>query len=625
MSDLAMNGVSKAFGEDVILQDVSLDVQPGQHVGVIGKNGGGKTSLFRILSGEWQADTGTVSVARGRRVGLLAQLPRFAPGATVEDVLRGAFAQHEALQEKLRELEAKMADGAADDADLARYGELADRFEASGGYDADVQLAKVAAGLSITELLPREFARISGGEQTRANLARLILADTDILLLDEPTNHLDIHSVEWLEGYIASCRNTVLVVSHDRWFLDKTVTRIIEVENHTTRTWEGNYSAYMVQKEQYLEDMERHWEKTQKEIDRLSYTSARMHGWGMGNEKMMHRAFALDKRIERLRAQQGEQVHRDTGTVRGGFREAADSGNEVLTVSELCKSFGERTLFSDVDLSLRKGESVAILGDNGAGKTTFLKILLGDEEADRGRVRWGANVRCAYLPQVVHFADESLSLVDTLCAELKLTPPSARNRLGAFRFSGEDVFKPVSALSGGEKSRLKLCILMFSEINVLILDEPTNHLDIRSREWLEGALEQFEGTLIFVSHDRYFISRFATRVWMLEQGGITDFEGTYTRFEEVRSRAVQPAPAAPREEKQEKPKGNHKQDSKRLAAVEREIAALEARQTQNRAEQEAAAFDAEALLAAMQEQSELEAALEPLYEEWAELSARLEE
>ena len=631
MADISVTDIGKAFGENVILEHISFEIQPGQHVGLVGANGTGKTSLFRMLSGEWEPDGGSIHVARGRRVGLLAQLPRFSPGATVEDVLRGAFAEREALADQLRELEDKMSAGTADDEDLRRYGELQSRFEASGGYNSDVELAKVAAGLDITHLLPREFERISGGEQTRANLARLILADTDILLLDEPTNHLDIRSVEWLEDYLSACRSTVIIVSHDRWFLDRTVSRIIELEFHTATVWEGNYSAYAMQKEQRLADQEKRWEQEQREIARLSHTAARMHGWGMGNSKLQKRAFALDKRIERLR--QTEKVRRDNVVYKGGFKDAEESGEEVLELHGLSKAFGDHVLFSEAEGFIRKGESVAILGDNGTGKTTLLKILLGDEVSDAGKVRWGANIRKAYLPQVVHFDNEALTVLDTLCSALKLTPPSGRNRLAAYHFTGDDVFKPVSALSGGEKSRLALCILMYSEINVLILDEPTNHLDIRSREWLESALEEYEGTLIFVSHDRYFVRRFATKIWQLEGGQITEFPDGYERYEAVRRAApAAPVKAEPAKEKKEKPvsadaevKRNLKADRKRLAAVEREIAALEAKTAENAKRQELAAYDAAALMEALAEAEELSAALAPLYDEWAELSERIPE
>jgi len=420
------------------------------------------------------------------------------------------------------------------------------------------------------------------------NLARLILEDTDILLLDEPTNHLDLRATEWLEEYLDKFKGTVLTVSHDRYFLDKVVNRIVEIQAGKAEFYSGNYSFYVVEKERRYEEKLRQYEKEQAKIEQLEKAAEQMRVWAYsGMDKTFKRVKSMEKRIERMRTTDRPTRERKM-EVRFGEREFR--GDEVLTIKGLTKSFGERTLFSNL-LSLVEvaggGERIALLGDNGSGKTTLLKILLGEEEPDAGKVRMGPTVKVGYLPQHVHFDHPERNLVDTLIYEQDCTAQTARNRLAAFKFRGEDVFKPVSALSGGEQSRLRLCMLMDEKINLLILDEPTNHLDIQSREWIEEAVEEYEGNLLFVSHDRYFIDRFASRIWMLEDGHITDFRGNYQEYQAARARgaagksasdvqvSVEKAPEP--KEKKEKPKrpGGTKNLEKEVTAAERAVAKAE--------------------------------------------------
>ena len=524
MIDISVTDLVKSFDlEKKILDGVSFQIDTGERVGLLGKNGAGKSTLFNILTGELDYDSGQVLIAPGRRVGLISQIPVYPAGYTVEDVLRSAFQRTTALKEEMDRLTRQMEQGDSDPQTLRRYGELTARFEGLGGYDTDTAVNKVSNGLSIDgDMRQRLFDQLSGGEKTRVNLGRLILEDTDILLLDEPTNHLDLQATEWLEDYIRSFRGTVVTISHDRYFLDRTVTRIIEILDGKAEFYSGNYSFYAIEKERRYQERMKQYLKEQAKIQQLEKAAEQMHLWAfMGNDALHKRAFSMEKRIERMRT-----VSKPTRAKKMDARFASREfrGDEVLQLKGVSKSFGDRTLFSDVYLRVEGGERIAFLGENGAGKTTLLNMITGDEPVDSGIIRMGPAIRAAYLPQIIHFDHPERSLLDTMLYEKRnITPQTARNRLAAYQFQGEDVFKSVSVLSGGELSRLRLCMLMDEEINFLILDEPTNHLDIASREWIEEAVEAFDGTLLFVSHDRYFINRFATRVWELADGTINDY------------------------------------------------------------------------------------------------------
>ena len=630
MIDLSVSGLVKSFDlEKNILDGLTFQIERGERVGLLGKNGAGKTTLFRILTGELLPDAGDVIFAPNRRVGLISQIPVYPDGFTVEDVLQSAFERTQRMADEMAALAGRMADGDESEETLRRYGELSARFEGLGGYDTETAVNKVANGLSLdADMRTRAFDTLSGGEKTRVNLGRLILEDTDILLLDEPTNHLDLHATEWLEDYLAGFRGTVLAISHDRYFLDRTVTRCIEVLNGKAEFYSGNYSFYAVEKERRFLERERQYEKEQAKIAQLEQSAEQLRMFAFkGMDKTYRRAKSMEKRIERMRTTD-KPTREKSMTAQFVSREFF--GDEVFELKGVAKRYGERTLFRDVDLQVTGGERIALIGDNGMGKTTLLKLLMDREYPDEGRIKFGPSVRIAYLPQIVRFDVPERNLVDTmLWSRRGATTQWARDQLAKFHFRGEDVFKSVSVLSGGELSRLYLCTIMDEAVNLLILDEPTNHLDIASREWIEEAVEAYDGTLLFVSHDRFFINRFATRIWELENGTITDYRVGFERYRRIKNE-LQPAEekkaAKEKPLTEKKPKGNHSQQSARrqLTVCEREIAAQEAAVAALDEKLEAAANDYEKYAALYEEKTAAEAKLDALKARWEQLAQEAE-
>ena len=574
MVDISVNNLTKFFviGEN-LLEGLSFEIQEGECVAILGRNGCGKTTLFRILTGEIDFDDGEVYVNPNKRLGLISQIPQFPAGFTVEQVLRSAYDEIMRIRNKMQLLEQEMAENASDE-QLRRYDDLSNRYESGGGYEMDVEVDKVCNGLGITQKQrSQSFDSLSGGEKTRVNLARLLLEKTDILLLDEPTNHWDLRSVEWLEGYINAFKGTVLTISHDRYFLDQVADRVIEIVDGHAEFYSGNYSFYMDEKQARFDLQMKQYLQEQAKLKQLGYTVERMKGWGINNRALYRRAMSIQHRMERIKKTERPKTEKH---MKATFSEKDFSGDVVFKMKNVSKSFGERTLFSGVELNVEAGERIAILGDNGTGKTTFIRCLLGEEDCE-GKLQFGPTVKWGYLPQTIHFDHPERTLYDTMLYEKNCTPQEARDRLGAFMFQGEDVFKTVGTLSGGEQSRLRLCMLMGDKINLLVLDEPTNPLDIASREWIEAAIEEFEGVLLFVSHDRYFIEKFAERIWLLEDGAIRDFPCGYAKYRAILEREAAsktPAPAAPKEKK-EKPKGGTKEQDKLIRRLEREIEKLE--------------------------------------------------
>lgn len=619
MVDISVKNLVKFFviGEN-LLDGLTFEIQEGERVAILGRNGCGKTTLLKILTGEMDYDDGEVYVNPNKRLGLISQIPHFPEGFLVEDVLHSAFADLWKIRRRMESIEKQMQSGSNGEL-LREYDRLTAAFQAGGGYETDVETDKICNGLGITrQQRQQEFDSLSGGEKTRVNLARLLLEKTDILLLDEPTNHLDLRSVEWLESYVNTFKGTVVVISHDRYFIDRVAQRVIEITDGHAEFYSGNYSFYMDEKQARFDLQMKQYEQEQAKLKQLGFTVERMKGWGINNRTLYRRAMSIQHRMERIRKTEKPKKER---TMKASFGEKDFSGDVVFKIKGLSKAFGEHVLFSDVNLNVEGGERIALLGDNGSGKTTFLSCLLGDESC-QGKIQFGPTVKVGYLPQILHFDHPERSLYDTMLYEKNCTPQTARDRLGAFLFQGEDVFKTVGNLSGGEQSRLRLCMLMDEKINLLILDEPTNHLDIASREWVEAAIEEFEGTLLFVSHDRYFIEKFAERIWLLQDGMIRDFPCGYQKYRSIlehEAAARAEVPAAPKPKK-EKPKGGTKDAEKRLRALEREIEKQEQSIASLDKRIEEAASDYQELTRLLGEKEEQEAALMELMEQWEQMS-----
>ncbi len=614
MVDIQVTNLTKFFviGEN-LLEGLSFEIQEGECVAILGRNGCGKTTLFKILTGEMDYDEGEVYVNPNKRLGLISQIPKFPVGYTVEDVLRSAYAPLMKIKAKMENLERAMLSGASQD-QLREYDNLTNRFQSGGGYEMDVEVDKVCNGLAITaDQRLQEFDSLSGGEKTRVNLARLLLEKTDILLLDEPTNHLDLNSVEWLEGYINAFKGTVLAISHDRYFLDRIAQRVIEIVDGHAEFYSGNYSFYMDEKQARFDLQMKQYQQEQAKLKQLGFTLERMKGWGINNRTLYRRAMSIQHRMERIQKTEKPKTEK---TMKASFGERDFSGDIVFTMKNVAKGFGDRTLFDNVNLTVEGGERIAILGDNGTGKTTFIKCLLGDEDC-AGKIQFGPTVKWGYLPQIIKFSHPERTLYDTMLYEKNCSPQVARDRLGQFMFQGEDVFKTVGTLSGGEQSRLRLCMLMDEKINLLILDEPTNHLDIASREWVEAAIEEFEGVLLFVSHDRYFIEKFAERIWLLEDGQVRDFRCGYQKYRSILEHEAMNKPVISQAKpKKEKPKGGTKDQEKLVRKLEREIEKQEKAIAELDMKIEAAAADYQELTRLLGEKEAAEEILLDLMEQW---------
>jgi len=624
MIDISIQGLVKAFEQDKnILDKITFDVNCGERIGILGKNGAGKTTLFRIITGEVHPDEGRVVIASGKRLGLISQIPVFPEDYTVETVLKTAHERIFELEARMNELTAQMSGNNSDEI-LREYDKAAADYERLQGYNADFERNRVANGLEISETMRSQlFTKLSGGEKTRVNLARLILEDTDILLLDEPTNHLDLKATEWLEDYLLKFHGSVLAISHDRYFLDRVVSRTIEITDGKVEFFSGNYSFYVEEKQRRYDEQLKKFEKEQKELKRLDEAARRLYQWGTGNEALMKKSFAIRSRMERMEKTDRPKAEK---AMKIKFSQREFSGDEVLIIDGVTKSFGERKLFSDLELIVEGGERIALIGDNGTGKSTLIKLIMGEDVPDCGILRRGPSIKTAYLPQIIKFDYPSRNLLDTMLYSEKCTPQTARDRLGSFRFSGEDVFKPVSALSGGEQSRLRLCVLMRDEVNFLILDEPTNHLDIMSREWIEEAVESYGEALLFVSHDRYFVERFATRIWVLENGTITDFRGGFAEYREYLKRQDELG-------RNEKPRENVKEDmnkafkknpsaynEKQLQKTEREIDKLEGKLKELERLYEEHSADFHKLMELDVQKAQIQQELGILYDKWEEQS-----
>nr|WP_285841634.1 ABC-F family ATP-binding cassette domain-containing protein [Psychrobacillus sp. MER TA 171] len=523
--------ISKMLGGNLIFEDLSLDIKLGDKLGIVGRNGSGKTTLFNLIAGIEKPDHGIITFKKGAKIGYLAQIPAFSESVKGKDLLYDAFEDTMLLQKKMSILEKELAvvNAEAMEKLLKQYGDIQEKFTLQGGYTIDPEIDKVVEGLQLGGFVEQPFSSLSGGEQTKIMLGQLLLTKPDLLLLDEPTNHLDLFAIEWLEEYLVSYTGTVVIISHDRYFLDKVVTKVADLEDGMLTKYHGNYSSFLIEKEEKLTREFQQYEEQQKKIKKMREAIKRLRIWANQavppNASLHRQARNMERALERM-----EKVRKpliDPKKMSLSFDAAPRSGKEVVIMEEAFKSFGEKMLLNSAELHVYWKDRLAIVGRNGTGKTTILNILRGVELIDSGEARFGSNVRHGYLSQHFEITDPKARLIDIFRAEVNVAEGEARHILAKFMFYGADVFKRIADLSGGERMRLRLAQLMHQDINCLILDEPTNHLDIDSREVLEEALDDFTGTIIAVSHDRYFLNKLFPRTAWLEHGELTTFEGPY--------------------------------------------------------------------------------------------------
>ena len=631
---LSAQHIAKSFGVNAVLRDFSLTVQQGDRIGLVGVNGCGKSTLMRILAGLDAQDGGEISLVRGLRVGYLAQQNMVTSGETVWNELQKVYEQVFAMEKKLRELEDEMAHAHTDAQRFAQlsadYDRLTQRFEEADGYSWKSMVSGVLNGLGFK---PAQYDQcvdsLSGGEQTRLCLARLLLQKPDLLLLDEPTNHLDMETLQWLENYLAAYKGSVLVISHDRYFLDHVCTGIAEILMGSSEQYNGNYTRYIAQRQERFESRMRAYEIQQKEIERQQAIIARYRMFN--REKSIRAAESREKALDRM-----EKLEKpvDERAIRFSFEARRRTGEDVLQLTEISKSFGEKHLFHDLTLRVRAGDRVALIGPNGVGKSTLIKIIVGEEQPDTGFIRYGSNVDIGYYDQHQSTLHADKTALDEIWDRFpQMEQSNVRGALGMFLFTGDDVFKPIHTLSGGEKGRVALTALMLRKDNLLLLDEPTNHLDMDSREVLEDALTDFGGTIITVSHDRYFINRIANRIIEMQPDGVTEYIGNYDDYIERKNRPVA-VEAEAGKTKTELEKEKRREKLSRQALRQLKIRAQEAEKAVGVKEAEIAELEAQmadpSLYSDAQKSADVQRAyqkaqqaLQTLYEQWEAAEAAL--
>ncbi len=613
MFELTLNGVKKYMDATLVLKNISFQIFSGEKVGIVGVNGSGKSTVLKLIAGVLPMnycigypgatspgyDEGFICKPREATCAYLEQIPKYEDGIKVIDVLKLAFEEVYSIENKMRELEDRMKfleDNNLEKA-LKQYSQLVELYEVKDGYNTEEKLSRICTGLKLDEsFLNKEFNLLSGGEKTTVVLGKLLIDNPDILLLDEPTNHLDMESTEWLEAYLKSYNGIVIIVSHDRYFLDNVVTKIIEIEDMESKTYKGNYSDFSKQKEENILEQFHQYKEQQKEIKNVQNAIKELRDWAarVDNNKFFKRAASLQKKLDKMKSSdtESDKFYRTRGqyvrtekpkferkNMKLNFKDGERSGNETIKAKGISKSFDDKVILRDVDLLIHFGERAALIGPNGSGKTTFLKMLLDEEKPDSGVVELGANVMAAYLPQKITFKNEEFTVLECFREDISILEGQAREYLSKFMFYGNSVFKKVKHLSGGERIRLKLGNLLYEDVNLLILDEPTNHLDIDSIENFEEALEDFKGTIFFISHDRYFINKISERVIAIEDNGFKSYPGNYDYYKNVKEQLKLQEIKEPvvKAEKVKKPKkvDEDKQKEVEKARVERIIEGLE--------------------------------------------------
>jgi len=643
---LQLKDIQKNIGAEEILHNISFILEEREKAALVGVNGAGKTSVFRILTGQWQPDEGAITKAPHLNIGYLPQLAETDPtllesipaGNTLYEVLDAVFEPLKKMETEIRSIEQRMAQESAEtlEASLKRYDNLTSRFEAAEGYSTSSRVRGVLKGLGFTEdQWKQPFYELSGGQKTRALLGRLLLERPTLMLLDEPTNHLDIESVAWLEEYLKNVPSAVILISHDRYFMDKVATKTIEIENKRSTVYNGNYTYFAEKKARDRQLAEKHYAEQQKVIKHHEEVIRTLRSYS--TEAAIIRAKSREKLLDKI-----ERIDKPTNapmSMRLRLTPKIQSGNDVLTIEDLSMSFGEKHLFSDLSFEIKKGDRIALIGPNGIGKTTLLKILMGELTPKSGRIREGVNLRTGYYDQAQDHLNEEKTIFQELADTYpRLTQTEIRTVLGAFVFIGDDVYKPISALSGGERGRVALSKIMMAGSNFLILDEPTNHLDLYSKEILEEALSEFTGTILYISHDRYFINHTATMILEMEPTGLRRYYGNYDYYLEKKaaekelaeldafeeSKSPDTVPTTRKEEYQRKREQESaaRRKNTQIQRLEAEIAKTEAaiNDCDTRLNDEATSRDAKAAAEIFHEKTTLEEALSILYDKWANLS-----
>lgn len=617
----SVNEVSKMYGGSLIFEHISFEIQEKERVGLVGRNGSGKTTLLKLLSGEETPDAGQIHWKKGSQIGYLAQIPAFPKELTAREVLKTAFSNLLQLEEKMKELEAGMSNPASSEQLemlIHDYGQLQDGFMLAGGYEMEANIDKIVHGLQISNLLEKSFTSLSGGEKTKVGLALMLLKKPDFLILDEPTNHLDLMAVEWLGHFLKEYKGTIVVVSHDRYFLDEVVNKILDLEDGEIQAYPTNFSDYTVKKEERLLQEFHAYEEQQKKIKKMKEAIKRLREWANRanppNEGLHKRAKNMERALERMEKLNRPVLNRKKMNLE---MDSADrSGKDVISLKEVSKTFGEQLLFNHVNFYISYQDRTAIIGENGTGKSTLIKLILGQVEADAGEVKIGSSVKFGYLSQHIFsdIADETV--IDVFRNEVRATEGEARQILAGFLFYGHMVFRKVSQLSGGERMRLRLAQLMHQDTNVLVLDEPTNHLDIESREVLEESLERYTGTILAVSHDRYFLNKLFNKIYWIESQEVHGFDGNYqwakqkmsekrSHLQQITEKKDKAAHVRQITPKQKEIKNNNLEEV--LEEVEKKISALEERLSDVK--------DLELLQQLFTEKEQLEQQWEDLYEQ----------
>ncbi|WBW98750.1 ribosomal protection-like ABC-F family protein [Oceanirhabdus sp. W0125-5] len=639
MVDITIKNLVKFYGGNKVLEDISLEVYRGDKIGIIGDNGCGKTTLFKIITGAENYEDGTLHMRRNMSIGYLQQIPLYPSNFTVEDVLKSSFQDVYETLEKMSELEKQMSQSTDHmDKVLKEYADLQALIDSCDGYNTEEKINKICTGLKISsDMRDREFSCLSGGEKTIVHLGKLLLQDTDLLLLDEPTNHIDIEAVEWLENFLNEYKGTVLIISHDRYFLDKVVKKIIELENMNCSEFIGNYSYYQEEKRRRVEEQLAHYVQQQKKIKSMEAAIARFRLWGQiaDDVRFFKKAFNMEKRIEKMDKVEKPNINKKKADL--AFTSSNRSGKEVITIENLSKSIGERKLYDNVDLKIFIKDRYVLLGKNGSGKSTLLKSIIRTfypesidsfYKEDNGIIKLGASIKMAYLPQEIKFPNEDKTVIQVFQDEFPIAEGIIRGILARYLFFTEDINKKVSALSGGERSRLKMCLLMQNKVNFLIMDEPTNHLDISSREMLESSLEEFDGTILFVSHDRFFTNKISNKVLELKDCKITKFDCTYDEYKKILSSKTSINKEKPKNEnsisniKYQENKILSREERKkenRLTFLENKIGELELNLSKLDEEIELFSSDYDKVNTLFNDKEKINAELDELLMEWTEL------